>query len=563
VHLLHGVTGSGKTEVYLRLIERVLGRGGAAIVLVPEIALTPQTGQRFVGRFGSERVAVLHSGLTASQRNRAWHRVRAGDARVVVGARSAVFAPVRDLRLIVVDEEHDPSYKQDQLPRYHARDLAIKRAQIEGEHAGAGGVCVLGSATPSLESWQNATGPGGKFGLWTLPERATGSSPPRVEIVALAVERRRRAEMERDDPSPLVTRDGLYADNIGPTLEAALRETIAEGGQAMLLLNRRGFASHVACPARTCGWTLGCDHCSAKLVLHRLGVRPGQQAPRGFLRCHHCLAEQLCPMGCPICGKRTVLVGSGTQRLESELAARLGLEPGRDFVRVDGDTMTRMADYFSVLSRFAQGVSPAGEAGGSVGLKVLLGTQMLAKGLDFPNVRLVGVINADTGLAIPDFRSSERTFQLVSQVAGRAGRGVHAGRVIVQTMSPEEPAIVLAASHSFAEFASRELETRRMTGYPPVARMVRIVTRDPEPEAAERRARAIASAMRGLEGSGLRIEGPMPCAVAKVSDHYRFEVQVFGADARGPQRVMGTLRSRGLLLSDARTAVDVDPVSLM
>ncbi|MBL8991575.1 MAG: primosomal protein N', partial [Phycisphaerae bacterium] len=460
-HVLRGVTGSGKTEVYLRLIGALFDRdpGATAIVLVPEIALTPQTSQRFLARFPG-KVAVLHSGLTGAQRHQQWRACADGSVSLVVGARSAVFAPLARVGLIIVDEEHDGSYKQDQLPRYHARDVAVVRASLEGCPV------VLGSATPSLESWIN-TRPHGeaaaKYHLWTLSRRATNAPLPAVDIVDLAEERRRRA----DQPGGESDRQ-LHL--LGPTLEGALRRTLDDGGQAILLLNRRGYANYICCTDARCGWTMRCDQCDATSVYH-LNPESASRGVRGFVRCHHCLAEQLLPAKCPSCGGRVNTFGLGTQRIEQELERKFihthGLRIGSTLIRVDGDTMRTARDYFDALDRFAGGHA-----------RVMLGTQMIAKGLDFPNVRLVGIVNADTALNLPDFRAAERTFQLVCQVAGRAGRADLPGRVIVQTMSPAEPAIVLASRHDFVAFAEGELAVRSRAGLPPVGRMVRVVCRD-------------------------------------------------------------------------------------
>ena len=568
VHLLRGVTGSGKTEVYIHLIQRALAQHTTtsnqdepglrgAIVLVPEIALTPQTAGRFVARLtkgdNPVGVEVLHSGLSASARNRAWSRLASGESRVAVGARSAVFAPIDRPALIIVDEEHDSSYKQDQLPRYNARDVAIKRAHADGAHV------VLGSATPSLESWWNAhikTPEGStRSTLWELPTRVAGTMPE-VRIVAP-----RETDHASTNPTPQPktkhTPDGWIG--IGPILAHAMRRTFAEGGQAMLLLNRRGFASYVACTNAKCGWSLGCESCDARMVVHRAGLKPGQNAPRGFVRCHHCLAEQKIPKHCPACEGKVILFGLGIQRVQTELASVFKLEEGRDFARLDSDSVRKAADYFSVLDRFANGE-----------LKLLLGTQMIAKGLDFPNVRLVGVINADTSLAQPDFRAAERTFQLVSQVAGRAGRGEHPGTVIVQTMHPQEPSIALAAKHDYHTFAKHELRLRHSNGQPPCTRMARIVCRDPDARAAEQSAAEIARLLRdaaneanNAASSAIRIEGPMPCVLSRVADHFRFGVELTAPDAPTLMTILTNLRSAGLLKSDHKTAIDVDPVSLM
>ncbi|MEM6394093.1 MAG: primosomal protein N', partial [Planctomycetota bacterium] len=565
VHLLHGVTGSGKTEVYLRLIEGLLhqdrsqatglnGEGGGAgvgvIVLVPEIALTPQTVARFVGRF--ERVAVLHSGLTPGQRHAEWQRVRAGQVDVVVGARSAVFAPLPKLGLIVVDEEHDGSYKQDQLPRYHARDVAIKRAQ------GLGIPVVLGSATPALESyWRSkeqgvrSKKSGGSWSYLALPERVPGAVLPRVELVDMVQERRERRGVH------LMSR----------ALERRLATVLDSGGQAMLLLNRRGYANYIACTDHTCGWQMACGHCDAMMVYH-----VNRQLPKGgLLKCHHCGAESVLPSACPVCGKRITVFGLGTQRVEEEFQSKF---PGVSYCRMDSDTMKRAGDYERVLGAFGRGET-----------RVLMGTQMIAKGLDFPGVRLVGVISADTSLNFPDFRSAERTFQLIAQVAGRSGRGTGpdaGGRVVVQSFSPSEPAVALAAEHDYAGFAERELKLREASGLPPSARMVRIVCRDKDQAranvragrlAAELRAAVEGGASRGgdrsqatvLNGGGevIRVRGPMPCPIARVADHYRVQVELIGPSAAGLQRVMTVLRNAGELVSDAHTAVDVDPIALL
>ncbi len=537
VHLVHGVTGSGKTEVYLRVLDRVLGAGRNAIVLVPEIALTPQTAGRFVARFREHGVAVLHSGLSASARHKQWQAAACGEARVVVGARSAVFAPVRNLGVIVVDEEHDASYKQDQLPRYHARDVAIKRAHIEGC------TVVLGSATPALESWHNARS--GRFALWRLGERVGGGRMPRVTVVDMARERPAMRQ-ERGRASE--------EDAIGPTLHKALGQALDAGGQAILLLNRRGFASVVVCSDRTCGWKLECERCDATMVVHRGSVR--EQGGRRYVRCHHCGDERLIPHRCPISGKPLVELGSGTQRVEEELERRFGashgLLRGTGFERVDADTMRRAADYFDVLGRFGRGE-----------LRVLLGTQMIAKGLDFPGVSLVGVLSADTALTLPDFRAEERTFQLVAQVAGRAGRGDRPGVVVVQTYNPDNPAIVLAGRHDYAAFAEREVANRRRAGLPPSTRMARVVVRDEDHEKAWNRAAELAGLMAEAGGTRVRVQGPQDCVIARITDKWRVSVELTADDPRSIQAVLGALRARGLVKSDAATAVDVDPLAMM
>lgn len=579
VHVLYGVTGSGKTEVYLRLIDRVLERGQTALVLVPEISLTPQTAGRFQARFGGlagaggAGVAVLHSGLSASQRHAQWAAAAGGKARVVVGARSAVFAPLERLGVIVVDEEHASDYKQDQLPRYHGRDVAIKRAQIEGCPV------VLGSATPSLETWANAsaepaaakqqssnaanegergerTGASrGRFVLWRLRERVGGGAMPRVEIVDLREEWKLRAHAAirseaRESAAP---REHM----LGPTLERALGETLRDGGQAILLLNRRGYSCYISCADARCGWVLSCSECDARMVEHRL--RRGADGGFSFVRCHHCLAQQRVPERCPVCEGRVQLLGMGTQRVEEELQTKFGrlvaAAGGAEgwLARVDGDTMKTGREFHEVLERFARS-----------DVRVLIGTQMIAKGLDFPNVRLVGVINADTALSLPDFRAAERTFQLVSQVAGRAGRGRHAGTVIVQTLEPDAPAIVHASKHDFESFAREEMDFRAGAGLPPATRMARIVCRDEDLAKANAAAEAIAAALREEgETRGVGIMGPMPCPVSRIAGFHRVSIEVVGPRRGSVQETLMRVRARGLLKSDARTAVDVDPIALM
>jgi len=572
VHLLHGVTGSGKTEVYLRLIE-AMGVGSirqaatgsldhsansptpGIIVLVPEIALTPQTVGRFLGRFGLDSVAVLHSGLTAAQRHAQWRRIEQGKVRIVVGARSAVFAPLSNLKLIIVDEEHDNSYKQDQLPRYHARDVAIKRAHM------AGIPVVLGSATPSLESYANAlgirgSGIGNREGngpneatrsenrqatgdsrlptntYLHLPDRVPGMRLPEIEIVDLVEERKARRGIH------LLTR----------RLEQRLTQVLDDKSQAMLLLNRRGYANYIACPDHKCGWMLTCPHCDATMVYHK-----DKRLPLGGLvRCHHCSAEAVLPATCPDSGHKVSVFGLGTQKVEAELEQKF---PGARIARMDSDTMRRAEDYQRTLDQFRTGE-----------LDILLGTQMIAKGLDFPGVRLVGVISADTSLNLPDFRARERTFQLIAQVAGRSGRSDQIGRVVLQSFNPEDPAVVKAAAHDYAGFASEEIETRVQMGLPPAGRLVRIVCRDKDHVTVTKRARELAAALAAANAAlnlNVRLRGPHPCPIARVADHHRLEITLT-ADSPGPiQKLMTQLRNHGQLISDQHTAVDVDPVSLL
>lgn len=568
-HVIYGVTGSGKTEVYLRLIERVIRRGKGAIVLVPEISLTPQTVRRFKARFerfmkttaarGANRetrarVAVLHSGLTAQERHRQWKLVRSGEAKVVVGARSAVFAPFEpgSVGLIVVDEEHDNSYKQDQAPRYHGRDVAVKRAQMTGCPV------VLGSATPSLETYANAVVR--KIYRWhEITERVPGAKMPSVEVVDLVEERRRRTDR--------------HVHLLGPRLERRLRMTLEAGGETILLLNRRGYANYIACPDQNCGWVMTCDHCDVAMVYHK-----NRELPRGgYVRCHHCFAEQILPSECPACGKRVNTFGLGTQRIEEELARKFPeVAAVNGILRMDSDTMQRARDYEEALERFR-----CGEA------RILVGTQMIAKGLDFPNVRLVGVINADTAINLPDFRASERTYQLIAQVSGRSGRAAQQGHVVVQTFQPSLPAVQFAAAHDYHGFAKHEIEDRLPAALPPIGRMARIVVRHRDHVKCAKRARKVFEALeneveklnRAAAGSGLsnssgfdlpddvpsiRLRGPAPCPLSRIADYHRWSIEILSAAGPGPIQVLLTkLRNRGYGTSDGATAIDVDPVHLL
>lgn len=537
-HLIHGITGSGKTEVYMHLIECVIESGKTSLVLVPEIALTPQTAGRFVARFKDAGVALLHSGLSAGARNAQWSLVESNQAKVVIGPRSAIFAPIKDLGIVLVDEEHDSSYKQDRAPRYNARDCAI----VLGAMANC--PVVLGSATPSLESWSNARA--NRYQLWSLPNRAGSGKLPKVEVIDLA----------KDQSNPLKSQAGkpIAFPTIGATLERALNETLDLGQQAILLLNRRGYASFVSSADPGCDWKLECDQCDATMVVHKSRLRTS--GGRRFVRCHHCQSEQVIPTVCPMTGKGVVQIGVGTQRAEDEILMRLGerqgLILGESFVRVDSDTMSRPSDYFDILNRFSSGQ-----------IKLMLGTQMIAKGLDFPNVTLVGVLNADTALSIPDFRAEERTFQLIAQVAGRAGRSETPGRVIVQTMNPRNAAIVLASEHNYPRFADQELKTRQECGLPPSTRMARIICRDPDFAKAKSRAQQLADALVELSDPSVTIEGPMECTIARISNQARWGIEILAPGPSLIQTPVSILREQGLLTSDASTIIDVDPIWLM
>jgi primosomal protein N' (replication factor Y) len=474
--LLDGITGSGKTEVYLQAIERVLATGSSAIVLVPEISLTPQTVGRFRSRFG-DQVAVLHSRLSTGERLDEWTRLRDGDARVAVGARSAIFAPLPDVGLIVIDEEHDSSYKQGSAPRYHAIPVAERLARARGA------VLVLGSATPAIES--HAAADAGRWQRIELPERVAGGSIPGVTVVDMATE---FAEGHRSMFSrPLLAELARVADS---------------GTKAVLLLNRRGFASFLLC--RECGFVPECDSCSTSMTYHETGP---------VLVCHHCNARRAVPPACPRCRSPYLrLFGAGTQRVEAELA---GATPGLPVVRMDADTTTGKGGHERRLAEFE--AMPRG---------ILLGTQMVAKGLDYPEVTLVGVLNADTTLHLPDFRAGERTYQLLAQVAGRAGRGPLGGSVIVQTYWPDHPAIRAAATHDRAAFVAEELRVRRELSYPPFGRLANIVVSSAEQTAARSHAEQLAAALREEEIPGVNVLGPSPSPLARIKRAYRWHVTV-------------------------------------
>jgi primosomal protein N' (replication factor Y) len=520
--LLYGVTGSGKTELYLRAIEEVIKQGKEALVLVPEISLTPQTIQCFRGRCGE--VAVLHSHLGNAERGGHWRRIASGQVQVVVGARSAVFAPTRKLGLIVIDEEHEGSFKQEATPRYHARDVAVMRARLEGIPI------LLGSATPSLESWYNAQR--GQYTLLSLPNRVLARPLPQVGLIDL------RHDMPRGG--------GFQA--LSPTLEHSIRHALVTGGQVMLLLNRRGFSTHVHCPA--CGYVETCRFCDLALTYHR---------QRDVTLCHYCGFEQPPPNLCPKCGQVQVRYqGLGTEKLQLEVQEKFA---GYVVERMDSDTMRRPGSHARVLNAFRRGE-----------IHILLGTQMIAKGLDFPNVTLVGVINADVGLHLPDFRAAERTFQLLSQVAGRAGRGPRGGRVLVQTFNPEHTSISLAGTHDYGAFVVSELTHRRTHNYPPYQRLARIIVRSREHEVvaafAERVGEAFQQAQARLQAPGggtaqVRLLGPAEAPIFRLKGYYRFHLQLQSPSPallhQLVRAVLPTLRApAGVELS-----IDIDPYDML
>ena len=515
--LLHGVTGSGKTEVYLRAIAeaRALGRG--SIVLVPEIALTPQLVARFRARFGDD-VAVLHSGLTPRERHVMWKRLHEGSVDVAIGARSALFAPVRSLGLLIVDEEHDSSFKQEEGVRYHARDMAIWRAHR------AGGVCVLGSATPSLESEHLART--GKATKLRLPDRARAQPMPHVDLV----------DLRRIGAGPTGDR------RLSMPLYRAIEDTLRAREQAIVFLNRRGFAPSVRCEA--CGKLATCASCSVALTFHKRD---------GVVRCHYC--DFQAPLGarCAACQAPSLaLEGLGTEKLEESIGIAF---PEARVARLDRDVATGKR-IEAVLKRVRDRE-----------VDILVGTQMVTKGHDLPSVTLVGVINADAALSIPDFRAAERTFQLLVQVAGRAGRGDVPGRVVVQTWDPDHPAVALAAKHDVDGFIARELLDRKELGYPPFTRAALVRVDAVEEHTARAACAHLAKVALGMElarGGAVLVQGPAPAPIARVRNRFRFRLMLRSAERPPLRAVLAAIdRARADLERDVRSSIDVDPVQLL
>ena len=522
--LLHGITGSGKTLVYLQVLEQVVRREGkSAIVLVPEIALTPQAVDRFRAVFG-DLVAVLHSGLSDGERLDAWRSLRRGEKRIAVGARSAVFAPLADLGAIIVDEEHEGSYKQGETPRYHAREVAMVRARATGA------LCVLGSATPSLESWVNAQE--GRHTLLELPERVGGGALPTVRVVDL------RQELKAAPPDERARRSVISA-----ALEHALRDRVAKGEQSILLLNRRGYASFVQCDD---GHVAVCPNCSISLTYHRTPER---------LVCHYCLHQEDVARACTECGQPFQRQrGLGTQQVERLLHERLD---GARIARMDVDTTSGKWAHTEILDRVGRGE-----------VDVLLGTQMIAKGLDFPNVTLVGVIDADIGINLPDFRASERSYQLLSQVAGRAGRGPKGGEVFIQTRVPSHHAVRCAVTHDYRAFVAEELPGRESPPYPPTIRLANLVVSGTDETAVAALATALTDWLGVAErrfGLHVMILGPAPCAIERIKTRWRWHVAIKSESPRDLTRLL-----RGVVLGfevpamhELRLVVDRDPVSML
>jgi primosomal protein N' (replication factor Y) len=519
VQLLHGVTGSGKTEVYLRSVQDTLARGKTAIILVPEIALTLWIGRQCRAWFGArfEGVAVLHSALSDVQRAQEWWRVRNGAARVVVGTRSAIFAPVENLGLVIVDEEQENSYKQEETPRYHGRDVAIVRAKLENA------VALLGSATPSLETYHHAAN--GKYELLTMASRVENRNLAAVEVVDL-----RQDFQQTQKASP-----------ISQTLHAAIRECLSFQSQALVLINRRGYSWSVLC--RSCGASVPCVNCSISMTYHK---------SRNRLECHYCGSIQPVPKVCPKCESKFVyFFGEGSEHLEERLRKEF---PGARIARLDRDTARTKQQYQETLGAFASGA-----------LDILVGTQMLAKGHDFQRVTLVGVISADSSLSLPDFRAAERTFQLLTQVAGRAGRGQLPGRVLIQTYYPEHYAVEDAVRQDYLSFYERELHFRRMMMYPPFTSLANVIVRDTNLENAIRWSRRLSEYFAPQDGKGLRILGPASAPLARLKKEHRYQFLLKSPKKSALTRVL----SGALAFCDAheipQTAVlvDMDPLTLL
>jgi len=520
--LLHGVTGSGKTEVYLQALAHALEQGKGAIVLVPEISLTPQTVERFKARFSSGKlqtlVAVLHSHLSAGERHDEWHKIRQGRARIVIGARSAIFAPVEPLGLIIVDEEHEHTYKQEEAPRYHARDVAIMRGQMENA------VVVLGSATPSLESYYNCKR--GKFTLLELPERVDDQKMPHVRVVDM----RQAARSEKGIPI------------FSPQLKEAIQQRLERHEQTILFLNRRGYSTSLQCPK--CGFIANCPNCSLALTYHRIEQK---------LSCHICGHNEKVPSVCPNekCKNPAIrFAGTGTQKVEDVLAK---LFPNARVKRMDADAMKRKDDYRRILGDFRTGK-----------IDILVGTQMIAKGLHFPNVTLVGIIYADLALHQPDFRAGERTFQLLTQVAGRAGRGDVEGEVFVQAFAPFHPAIQYARRHDFTGFYEQEIEFREQLKYPPASRVALLTLKGRN----EGKVKFSADHLKGDldkqlgEFKDLILAGPAPAPLPRAETFYRYQIML---RTRAMSKLSQTLAKTIVTLAlpdDVMLTVDIDPVNL-
>jgi len=514
VHLLHGVTGSGKTEVYMRVMRRVLKEGGGVIFLVPEVALTPQTVGRLRARFeavGGEKVVVWHSHLSDGERYDAWRSLATGESRVVVGARSAIFAPVANLRLVIVDEEHEPAYKQEEVPRYHGRDVAVYRSML------GKALCILGSATPSLESLHNLAL--GKYRVNYLKKRVDDRQLPLMYV----------ADMRRE-------KGGIFSQ----ILANKMQDRFERKEQTILFINRRGHDASLHCP--DCGYVALCDYCSITMTHHFHDRR---------MRCHMCGFETPVPSVCPKCRSPKIhYKGSGTQKVE---AIAKKLVPKANIVRIDTDTMRRRHTLREQLAAFRQGK-----------IDVLVGTQMIAKGLDFPNVTLVGLLDADLSMHLPDFRASERTFQLMVQVSGRAGRGDRAGEVVVQTYMPGSPPVQYGRQQDFSGFTDEELEHRKEFGYPPYRHLIHHLIRGPSEEKVKFYAQQwVKQVGPGLMERGVEIKGPSPCPVERIQNMFRYQIWYFTPSVSRVIRYLNEQRSAFKWDPDLIEIVDVDAVNLI
>jgi primosomal protein N' (replication factor Y) (superfamily II helicase) len=513
--LLHGITGSGKTEVYLQAIDLCLRQGFSALVLVPEISLTPQTVEHFKMRFQSELIAVLHSHLSAGERHDEWHKLNSGRARVAIGARSAVFAPVQRLGLIVVDEEHETSYKQEEAPRYHARDLAVVRAQLDQC------AILLGSATPSLESYQNAKN--GKYRLVHLTSRVDDRQLPLIRVVDM------RQEYLKQKHLPLIS----------SPLANAIEIRLAKKEQTILFLNRRGFATSLVC--NQCGYVCECPNCSVALTFH-LG--------ENRLKCHLCGHIALAPRKCPKCSDPSIrFAGYGTEKVEG---AAQKIFPSATIARMDADSMTRKDAYRQILHAFRIGK-----------IDILVGTQMIAKGLDFPNVTLVGIINADIGLHMPDFRAGERTFQLLTQVAGRAGRGDMAGEVYVQSSTPFSPSIQFARHHNFEGFWEQEIEFRERCEYPPFVHLLMVHIRSEHQRRAQFTAETIHRRINDQLDAGVTLHPVVPAPIERSKGYYRYQILLRTKSIRRLSKNVRSTIEKLTFPEDVHVSVDVDPYQLL
>ena len=517
--LLHGVTGSGKTEVYLQAIFSVIEKGQTALVLVPEISLTPQTVARFKRRFAhiQDQVAVLHSHLSGGERFDEWHKIVEGNAKIVIGARSALFAPLKKLGLIVVDEEHEGSYKQDSSPRYHARDVAVVRAKIEGCSV------ILGSATPSLESIHNTKI--GKYELIELKERVDNCSLPLIRIIDLKNESRNLSKAG----GPAI---------ISERLRGAINDRLKKGEQTILFLNRRGFATSLSCPS--CGHVCGCPECSVSLTFHRKEEK---------LICHMCGYQRVAPKKCPECKDPAIRFGGfGTEKVEEVLGK---VFPSARIARVDTDTMSRKGALRKTLGDFK-----------ALKLDILVGTQMIAKGLHFPNVTLVGILNADIGLHIPDFRSGERTFQLLTQVAGRAGRGEMEGEVLIQTFTPHSPSVQFARHHDYEGFSDQELEFRKSFSYPPFSHCIILTCRSKNSSLAEFTLQTLHKRLQKNLPDYILLGEPLPSPLSKAAGQFRFQLMLRSESPRSMSQYIKSIIVDLAIPDEVYLAIDVDPLYL-